>query len=74
MKNSVKIIVEKISEGFSVYVPDLPGCITLVDSIDGVEGSIRESIDFHIEGMKEDGDDIPFNFHGKYDIELKLMN
>jgi len=72
MKNSVKIIVEKASEGFSAYVPDLPGCVTFGDNLDEVKESIRESIDFHIEGMKEDGEDIPFNLQEEYNIELKL--
>jgi predicted RNase H-like HicB family nuclease len=40
---------------FSAYVPDLPGCIATGSTVDEVEIAIREAIEFHLEGMKEDG-------------------
>ena len=41
------------------YVPDLPGCVAVGDTIDKTEHMIREAIAFHIEGMREDGLAIP---------------
>ena len=53
------IIIESTDTGFSAYVPDLPGCITVGDTRDETEKSIQEAILFHLEGLKEDGLDIP---------------
>jgi predicted RNase H-like HicB family nuclease len=40
-------------------VPDLPGCIATGTSASEVEQLIREAISFHLEGLREDGIDIP---------------
>ncbi|MDP1929951.1 MAG: type II toxin-antitoxin system HicB family antitoxin [Gammaproteobacteria bacterium] len=53
------IVIEKAEGNFSAYVPDLPGCIATGESIEEVEQQIREAIEFHIEGMREDGIKIP---------------
>ncbi len=53
------IVIEKAESNYSAYVPDLPGCIATADSIDSVEERIREAIQFHIEGMREDGLELP---------------
>ena len=53
------IIIEKTNDGFSAHVPDLPGCVTVGDTKEEVEELIQEAIVFHLEGMKEDGLEIP---------------
>ena len=53
------IVIEKIGEGFSAYVPDLPGCVASAQSRGAVERAIREAIEFHLEGLKEEGDSPP---------------
>lgn len=53
------IVIEKAEGNFSAYVPDLPGCIATGDSIEDAEIQIREAIQFHIEGLLEDGEEIP---------------
>ena len=53
------IVVEKTASNFSAYVPDLPGCVATGHSIEEVEREIREAIEFHIEGLREDGLPIP---------------
>ena len=50
------VVIEKIGGSFGAYVPDLPGCIATGHSVDEVENLIREAIELHIEGMREDGD------------------
>jgi len=72
MKKSVTIIVEKASDGFTAYVPELPGCITFGNSLDEIKENIREAITLQLEGMKEDGEEIPFNLQEDFNIELKL--
>ena len=53
------IIIEKSDTGYGAFVPDLPGCIAVGETIQETEKLIKEAIEFHLEGMKEDGMEIP---------------
>jgi len=53
------IIIEKGENGYGAYVPDLPGCIAAADTRKEVKKLIHEAIEFHIEGLKNDGAPIP---------------
>lgn len=53
------IVVEKAGNNYSAYVPDLPGCVATGNTLEEAEREIREAIEFHIEGLLEDGLDIP---------------
>jgi predicted RNase H-like HicB family nuclease len=53
------VVIEKAQEGFSAYVPDLPGCVATGATQKDVEREIRDAIAFHIEGLQEDGLPIP---------------
>ena len=53
------VVIEKGSESFGAYVPDLPGCIAAGQSREEVIKLIQEAIEFDIQGMKEDGLPIP---------------
>ena len=53
------VIVERGTASYGAYVPDLPGCIATGESRDEVLQLIREAIEFHIEGLREDGQPIP---------------
>jgi predicted RNase H-like HicB family nuclease len=53
------IIIEKAESNYSAYVPDLPGCIATGLTIQEVEQQIKEAIDFHLEGLRENGLPIP---------------
>ena len=53
------VIVEQGPASFGAYVPDLPGCIATGESRDEVLQLIREAIEFHIEGLREDGHPVP---------------
>ena len=53
------VIIEQSSEGFGAYVPDLPGCVAAGESREEVVALIKEAIEFHLEGLKEDGEPIP---------------
>jgi predicted RNase H-like HicB family nuclease len=44
---------------FGVTVPDLPGCFSTGDTFDDALTSVIEAIDLHLEGMTEDGSDLP---------------
>ncbi|HKV39463.1 MAG TPA: type II toxin-antitoxin system HicB family antitoxin [Blastocatellia bacterium] len=53
------IVIEKADSNYAAYVPDLPGCVTTGKSIEETEQQIREAIEFHIRGLREDGLPIP---------------
>jgi predicted RNase H-like HicB family nuclease len=53
------IILEKTSTGYSAYSPDLPGCVSAGDTAEETEANMREAIEFHIEGMLQEGLSIP---------------
>ena len=53
------IVVEKAENNYSAYVPDLPGCVATGFTVEEIEREIREAIEFHIEGLIEDGLSIP---------------
>ena len=53
------VVFEKGPTSYGAYVPDLPGCVAVGDTLKEVERLIQEAIEFHIEGMREDGDPIP---------------
>ncbi|HTP94656.1 MAG TPA: type II toxin-antitoxin system HicB family antitoxin [Burkholderiales bacterium] len=53
------IVIEKAGSNYSAYVPDLPGCIATGATADEVEREIREAIEFHLAGLREDGSPIP---------------
>ena len=49
------IIVEKTETGYSAYSPDVPGCGSTGQTKEEVERNIQEAIQFHIEGLREEG-------------------
>jgi predicted RNase H-like HicB family nuclease len=53
------VVIEKTSNGWSAYVPDLPGLGVAGATIEETEQLLREGIELHIEGMREDGIPIP---------------
>jgi len=53
------IVIEAKESNFSAYVPDLPGCIATGNTVDDTERSIREAIEFHLDGLREDNLPIP---------------
>lgn len=53
------VLFEKSENGYGAFVPDLPGCVALGDTIEETKGLIHEAIEFHLEGLREDGVKIP---------------
>jgi predicted RNase H-like HicB family nuclease len=53
------IVIEGEPGNYSAYVPDLPGCITVGETIEEVRENMHEAIQLHIEGLREDNLPIP---------------
>lgn len=55
----ILIVVEKTGTGYSAYSPDLAGCAATGATRDDVEKQMQEAIEFHLEGMRADGHEVP---------------
>lgn len=53
------IILEPTKTGYSAYSPDVPGCISTGRTKEETERNIREAIEFHIEGLRAEGLEVP---------------
>ena len=53
------IVIEHAGNNYSAYAPDLPGCVATGASIPEVEDKMREAVEFHLSGLREDGVAVP---------------
>ena len=53
------VVVEKTGTGYSAYSPDLPGCVSTGTTPEDTKESMKEAIEFHIEGLKAEGAPVP---------------
>lgn len=53
------VVIEKGESSYGAYVPDLPGCVAAGDTKEEAIRLIQEAIEFHIEGLKEEGQPVP---------------
>lgn len=53
------IVIEQSETGFGAFVPDLPGCVAAGETLEETEQLIQEAVDFHLEGLREDGLAVP---------------
>ena len=53
------VVIERGESSFGAYVPDLPGCVAVGETREEAMALIREAIEFHLEGMREDGEGMP---------------
>jgi len=59
MRRKYAVIIEKGPTSYGAYVPDLPGCTAVAGTEAGVRKLIQEAIEFHIDGLLEDGEPVP---------------
>ncbi len=52
------VVIEKGKSSYGAHVPDLPGCIAVGDTKEEALELIKEAIEFHIDGLKADGEPI----------------
>ena len=55
------IVIEKTKTGFSAYSPDIAGCIATGKTKKDVEQNMYDAIQFHLDGLKEEGLQLPQN-------------
>jgi predicted RNase H-like HicB family nuclease len=53
------VVIECTQTGYSAYVPDLPGCVSVGRTREEMDRNIREAIDLYLEELREQGAAIP---------------
>lgn len=69
---TIIVILEKSENNYSAYIPDLDGCVATGDSLDETKQRIVEAVEFHLDGMKEEGLEIPESFQNDYHFSYKI--
>lgn len=72
MVASARVILEKTNNGYSAFLPNLPGVAVTGCSIPEVKSEMREALKFHLQGMREDELEIPEEFQGEYELDFKV--
>lgn len=69
-----KIIVEVNYTGknYGAHLTELQGVVSTGESLEEVVRNIREDVDLHLDGMREDGEAVPAVFDGEYVFEYQL--
>lgn len=57
--NRFLIVFEKAEDNWAAYSPDLPGCVATGSTREETEANMYEAVQFHVEGLREDGARIP---------------
>ncbi|WP_147539392.1 type II toxin-antitoxin system HicB family antitoxin [Anaerotruncus rubiinfantis] len=52
-------VFEPTDDGYSVYFPDLPGCVSFGESLEDAQNQAAEALGLHLYGMEQDGETIP---------------
>ncbi|NJL40339.1 MAG: type II toxin-antitoxin system HicB family antitoxin [Leptolyngbyaceae cyanobacterium SM1_4_3] len=53
------VVIEQGETSYGAYVPDLPGCVAVGETLEEVKELIAEAIQFHLEGLREEGVAVP---------------
>ena len=59
MSRTYAVVIEKADGNFSAYVPDLPGCVSVGDTVDECAEAIQEAIKGHLQVMRDEGLTVP---------------
>ena len=65
-------IIGKTGTGYSAHLPDLPGCIAAAGTFEEARDLIQEAAAFHLEGMVEDGEQIPAPIYAVVEVEVQI--
>ncbi len=64
----INVILERGSSNYSAFIPELPGCIATGESLTELEKNLREALQLHLRGIEEDGDPVPSQFMGEFQL------
>lgn len=66
------VVIEEGPDSFGAYVPDLPGCVAVGHTRVETIQLIREAIEFHLEGLREEGAEIPSPHSSAEQVEVAV--
>ena len=69
MNGKFLVVIEKGENNYSAYSPDVPGCAATAKTVEEIISNMKEALEFHIEGMLEDGESFPMPKTLNYYIE-----
>jgi predicted RNase H-like HicB family nuclease len=72
MDSRIIVVLEKTENGYSAYLPDLPGCISTGETISDVRNNIKDAVDFHLEGIQIENLPVPEKFDRQFDLAFKM--
>jgi predicted RNase H-like HicB family nuclease len=52
-------VIEKGPNNYSGFFPDVPGCVAAGHTIEETMQLLQEALQFHLESMLEDGEELP---------------
>ena len=61
MMREYAVVYAEGPSNYSAYAPDLPGCVITASTWVEVQKVAREAVEFHIQGLLENGDPVPEN-------------
>jgi predicted RNase H-like HicB family nuclease len=57
---------------YRAYSKEVSGCVATHKTLEGVKHAYMEALEFHLEGLHKDGDEIPVVMKGKYRLDFVL--
>ena len=66
------VVIEADEDQFHAYVPSLPGCHSFGSTVDEARANIAEAIEIYLEGLLEDGEEIPLEREPIYVTHLSV--
>lgn len=66
------VVIEEGPDSFGAYVPDLPGCIAAGETKQEVLQLIQEAIEFHLEGIRDEGAPVPVPHSHSEFVEVRI--
>jgi predicted RNase H-like HicB family nuclease len=64
------VIIEKTETGYSAYSPDILGCVSTGSTLEEIEQNMQEAIEFHIDGLRLEGWEIPIPSSSSAYVEI----
>ena len=57
---------------YGAYSEEIAGCVATHKTLEGVKQAYIEALEFHLEGLHADGDEIPSVIQGRYRLDFVL--
>ena len=69
---SIPVVLEHAKRNWSAFVPDLPGCVATGKTLEATLANIKEAIRFHLDGLVEDGVEVPPMFAAPFRLDVQI--